>query len=86
MIRTDTYTAARWSETERAAVERHIPEGHRMTVTHGGRLFHANLIRFDGEVVAREDGLRPEKAAERVLRAASVTVTTDAAGYVEDIA
>jgi|GEM_PF-6555965 len=68
-IRTDWYTAPFWRavpDERRAVVEAAVPEGCQLSLTHGGKLFRAVLLR-DGEVLDRAEAPRVERAVERVL-------------------
>lgn len=69
-VRADRYTAdvyGRLSLEQRAAIESAIPEGYRLHLTHGGRLYRARVLREDGELVDLAEAPRIELACERVL-------------------
>lgn len=82
-LRTDWYTRHRLPPDWQASIVDAIPDGYRMTLTHGGRTYTARLWR-DDRVVLEERHYDMEVAAARVIGVHSVT-TTDAQGYVTDI-
>ena len=63
----DWYTAQRFPPSNRERIAALVPEGHRLTVTHGGREYTANVYAPDRERIARREALTAEKACERVL-------------------
>lgn len=82
MITADRFTAPLLPEARRVELARLLPDGYRLTVTHGGREFRANLYAADGELLDHETAHSPGRACEVLLSRMPVSVTLDAAGWV----